>query len=393
MKCRLLTTIFLVSFLSCATSPRTSYVMTEEDYCLASLRVCFRLVKQQEDVLAVVPGDARQVEIYQERLRLLQGQIQYCQSKAHYHKELGMSDYLMGALIGAGGSAAGGLLGWMNPLSWKADARAEDSQNLAHANFDMSRDALYNGVSIRANDFKKAGMNPLLGAGVAPNAQMAPVPSNSSGAHTGSIGDLGTAALQGLSQFAQVKNIEADTNLKNSMSGKTDTETKLGRIMLQAEQWKFDNGQYKLEQGFLKSQIDNQLAQAGLAGANAKLTEHESKVLDKQVEEIASRISLMAEQEGLIGAQKDESKQRTLLMKAQEEFQKLEPELIKQGFRTSTINTCIGTAGDLVTSLLTKFIPNAGMITEVFRSVTENGKTKTTHETRETRGSRRSPGF
>lgn len=135
----------------------------------------------------------------------------------------------------------GDVADYLNPyLSLSANKLAHDQFKQSEEQFKVSKDLAYNGASIKANDYKRAGFNPLLAVGG--SASFSPVSSGGS-APSGSVNVSPVSPINthmssnpfnintnvdDLVKLAQVKNINASTDLINSQN---TTEQKKPELM------------------------------------------------------------------------------------------------------------------------------------------------------------------
>lgn len=141
-------------------------------------------------------------------------------------------------LAAIGGAVAGSLLkGGISSFFGKqaADQEYEYNRRLQEHNFDFQREMRDTQYQATVEDMKKAGINPAVAlSGGAAQSQAAGGSSASVGVQapdTGSMEGLMGAIQQTALTKAQKENIEADTELKDKQSGKTEAETKTENLL------------------------------------------------------------------------------------------------------------------------------------------------------------------
>lgn len=135
----------------------------------------------------------------------------------------------------------GDVADYLNPyLSLSSNKLAQDQFRQSEEQFKVSKDLAYNGATIKANDYKRAGFNPLLtvggsasfspvsSGGSAPSGSVDVSPVSPSNTHMSSNPFNINTNVDDLVKLAQVKNINASTDLINSQN---TTEQKKPELM------------------------------------------------------------------------------------------------------------------------------------------------------------------
>lgn len=203
---------------------------------------------------------------------------------------------------------------------------AEKSHNLAQQQYDTSKDLAYNGVSIRANDYRRAGINPLLA--VNNSASFSPVSTGGGSANAGTLSHdrpgqatmqtpapvnlkPGNTLLDYINQKAQARllnaqaeKMEAETTTEKHKPEniQADTDFKLQQI----ENSKTDNN-YKMElinsemkkQKLTQSQIDYYDEQVKSMQHDLQLSEDSNTKLHETLPYNATMISEMLDTMGV----------------------------------------------------------------------------------------------
>lgn len=198
-------------------------------------------------------------------------------------KEKHIAPIVGAGLIGAGASLVGGLLGSFGQSNTNKANERINERNLQWQEEMWNKTNEYNNATNQRQRLLDAGINPLSVQGMG-TAQAQNLSAPTQLPMQNSMAAIGQGVADAGLKYAQMKNIEADTNLKNEEAGKTNAETATINGMR--------DGQIQLQ----NVTITNVQKDTDLKVSQVKQIARTIEFMDDQAAEIGQHIELMKAQ-------------------------------------------------------------------------------------------------